>query len=219
MMTSVADVESIAATGTTGKVVSACQWGNLLVWEEGHIQLEVSRKDGSTCHDGQINAIVAQEGELITIGCDGWIRVWDLESISNARATGSESDKSIFHLDPMNEVEVEPGADLKSIAKSKVLAEDNNDWYIQDGSGSIWKVDLSFSLSMQKPSRIYRYVKLVRRALSETYFCNSEVSSLFIFSVLTRFFNDFNFYRQTKSLFIFRVLTRFFIDFNFYRQK
>ena len=27
---------------------------------------------------------------------------------------------------------------------------------IQDGSGSIWKVDLSFSLSMKKPSRIYR---------------------------------------------------------------
>ena len=89
------------------------------------------------------------------------IRVWDLESISNARATGSESDKSIFHLDPMNEVEVEPGADLKSIAKSKIVAEDNNDWYIQDGSGSIWKVDLSFSLSMQKPSRIYRFSTLL----------------------------------------------------------
>ena len=207
MMTSVADVESIAATGTTGKVVSACQWGNLLVWEEGHIQLEVSRKDGSTCHDGQINAIVAQEGELITIGCDGWIRVWDLESISNARATGSESDKSIFHLDPMNEVEVEPGADLKSIAKSKVLAEDNNDWYIQDGSGSIWKVDLSFSLSMQKPSRIYRYVKVVKR---ETDFCKLKVSSLFIFSVLTRFFIDFKFSRQTKNLLILSVLTSFF---------
>ena len=28
--------------------------------------------------------------------------------------------------------------------------------FIQDGSGSIWKVDLSFSLSMKKPSRIYR---------------------------------------------------------------
>ena len=52
----------------SGKVVSTCHWGNLLVWEEGHIQLEVTRKDGSTCHDGQINFLVAQEGELITIG-------------------------------------------------------------------------------------------------------------------------------------------------------
>ena len=58
----------MSATGQTGKVVSTCHWGNLLVWEEGHIQLEVTRKDGSTCHDGQINFLVAQEGELITIG-------------------------------------------------------------------------------------------------------------------------------------------------------
>ena len=68
MMTAVADVESVAATGNTGKVVSTCHWGNLLVWEDGHIQLEVCRKDGSSCHEGQINIIVAQEGELITIG-------------------------------------------------------------------------------------------------------------------------------------------------------
>ena len=52
----------ISATGQTGKVVSTCHWGNLLVWEEGHIQLEVTRKDGSTCHEGQINHITAIEG-------------------------------------------------------------------------------------------------------------------------------------------------------------
>ena len=50
------------------------------------------------------------------------------------------------------------GAVLKSIAKSKIDAEDNNDWFIQDSTGSIWKVDLSFSLNMQKPCRIYRYM-------------------------------------------------------------
>ena len=43
----------------------------------------------------------------IFVGCDGWIRVWDLESICNAKASDSDSDKAIFHLDPMNEVEVE----------------------------------------------------------------------------------------------------------------
>ena len=92
----------------------------------------------------------------ILSGCDGWIRVWDLESICNAKAAETDSEKALFHLDPMNEIEVEAGAELKSIAKSKIEAEDNNDWFIQDASGSIWKVDLSFSLNMQKPSRIYR---------------------------------------------------------------
>ena len=55
------------------------------------------------------------------VGCDGWIRVWDLESICNARAADSDSDRAIFHLDPMNEIEVEPGAELKSIGTYRVI--------------------------------------------------------------------------------------------------
>ena len=50
------------------KVISTCHWGNLLIWENGKIRLEFKRKDGSACHDGPINQIIADEGELITIG-------------------------------------------------------------------------------------------------------------------------------------------------------
>jgi len=64
-------------------------------------------------------------------GYDGWIRVWDLESIFNAKAIDTEADKALFHLDPMNEVKVEVGAILKTIVKSKCVAEDQNDWFIQ----------------------------------------------------------------------------------------
>ena len=64
-------------------------------------------------------------------GHDGWIRVWDLESIFNAKAIDTEADKALFHLDPMNEVKVEVGAVLKTIVKSKSSAEDQNDWFIQ----------------------------------------------------------------------------------------
>ena len=49
-------------------MISTCHWGNLLVWENGRIRLEFKRKDGTSCHDGPINQIVADEGELITIG-------------------------------------------------------------------------------------------------------------------------------------------------------
>ena len=38
------------------------------MWENGRIRLEFKRKDGTSCHDGPINQIVADEGELITIG-------------------------------------------------------------------------------------------------------------------------------------------------------
>ena len=65
-------------------------------------------------------------------GCDGWIRVWDLESIYNAKAIDTEDvDKTLFRLDPMNEVHVEVGALLKSIVRSKRRLEDHNDWFLQ----------------------------------------------------------------------------------------
>ena len=69
--------------------------------------------------------------EKLSAGHDGWIRVWDLESIFNAKAIDTEADKALFLLDPMNEVKVEVGAILKTIVKSKCVAEDQNDWFIQ----------------------------------------------------------------------------------------
>ena len=69
---------------------------------------------------------------IALVGCDGWIRVWDLESIFNAKAIDTEEvDKSLFRLDPMNEVQVEIGSILKSIVRSKRQTEDHNDWFLQ----------------------------------------------------------------------------------------
>ena len=46
--------------------------GKQLVWtaqRDGRIELEVTRRDGSKCHEGAINQLVADEEEtLITIG-------------------------------------------------------------------------------------------------------------------------------------------------------
>ena len=55
-----------------------------------------------------------------------------MESIFNAKAVDIEDvDKSVFRLDPMNEVQVEVGAILKSIVKSKRTTEDHNEWFLQ----------------------------------------------------------------------------------------
>ena len=103
------------------------------------------------------------EGELITTGADGWIRVWDVESIEQAEPPTLEADVGslrggpIFLLDPINEVEVAPGAVLRSIRRSKATAaqkDEENFWFVQDAGGGIWRVDLSFSLTMKKPEKI-----------------------------------------------------------------
>lgn len=61
-----------------GKVLSGCEWGNLLLWEGDLIKVQICRKDGSPCHDGLIMHILIYEGELFTIGTDGYVRVSEM---------------------------------------------------------------------------------------------------------------------------------------------
>ncbi|VDQ17650.1 unnamed protein product [Trichobilharzia regenti] len=58
-----------------GKVLTGSAWGNLLVWDGELIKVQISRKGKRPCHNGYIMQIVMDEGELMTIGQDGWIRV------------------------------------------------------------------------------------------------------------------------------------------------
>ena len=150
----VTDIESFVQL-SDGKVVTGCEWGNLLLWELGSVKVEIKRRDLSHCHDGPVQQFVMAEGELITIGCDGWIRVWDLESIEQAAPCDYETDEGFYLLDPMNEIHVSPDAILRSITRSKEpMGPDENFWFLQDAGGGIWKVDLSFSLTMKKPHKI-----------------------------------------------------------------
>ena len=59
----------------TCQVVSGSEWGNMLVWEAGLIKVELCRTGSKSCHQGPINQIMLDEGEVITAGSDGCIRV------------------------------------------------------------------------------------------------------------------------------------------------
>jgi len=58
-----------------GKVLSGSEAGNMLLWEGGLIKVEIARRNGRPCHVGTIQQIIMDEGELMTIGDDGCIRV------------------------------------------------------------------------------------------------------------------------------------------------
>lgn len=75
---------------------------------------------------------VVKTYSIYNLGSDGWIRVWDLSNICNASQSMEPDvlDNSFFRMDPMNEVEVESGANLTSIAKSKQGGEQNI-WFLQ----------------------------------------------------------------------------------------
>lgn len=67
-----------------GKVLSSTEMGNLLLWDGGMIKCEISGKGKKPCHQGRIEVVTLAEGEIFTSGEDGYVRVWDLETIDNA---------------------------------------------------------------------------------------------------------------------------------------
>ncbi|KAG8430441.1 hypothetical protein GDO86_020595 [Hymenochirus boettgeri] len=135
-----------------GKVISGCEWGNMLLWEGGLIKVELCRKGRRPCHNGTINQFVLDEGELITIGSDGSVRVWDFEMVDSADTV---DDSGLLELEPMNELLVGKNVNLRFMVKTT----DNESllWFAQDSNGGIWKLDLSFTNITQDPECLYSF--------------------------------------------------------------
>jgi WD40 repeat protein len=135
-----------------GKVLSGTEWGNMLLWDGGLIKVEISKKK-KTCHSGVIEEIFLYEGELITAGADGYIKVWDFETIDNADIT---EENSIFEMEPMIEIKVGNDVGVKSLVRS-VNPDTPNTWLAQDSNGGIWKVDVSVSHTRKSPERLFSF--------------------------------------------------------------
>ncbi|XP_064412807.1 cilia- and flagella-associated protein 44 [Latimeria chalumnae] len=135
-----------------GKVLSGSEWGNMLLWDGGLIKVELCRRGRKSCHVGPINQFVLDEGELITIGADGCVRVWDFETIDAADST---DDCSWYELEPMNELVVGRNVNLLSMVKTS--DPDSAIWFAQDANGGIWKLDLSFSNITQDPECLFSF--------------------------------------------------------------
>ncbi|XP_072116973.1 cilia- and flagella-associated protein 44 isoform X3 [Mobula birostris] len=142
-----------------GKVMSGCEWGNMLLWDGGLIKVELRRKGDRPCHQGSINQFVLDEGELITIGSDGCVRVWDFETIDTAEAY---DEYSVVEMEPMNELFVGRNVNLQSMVKFK---DSSFIWCAQDSNGRIWKLDLSFSNITQDPECLFSFPAGVIQAM------------------------------------------------------
>ncbi|KAK0088856.1 hypothetical protein PV325_010453 [Microctonus aethiopoides] len=143
-----------------GKVVSGCEWGNILLWDNGLIKLEVYRKNKQSCHDKMITQFEYNNGELMSIGMDGWIRVWYYETIDQA---DPPDDDRFICIEPIFEFKIseyqkmkndysDESSMLMSIQKKHPDNIDDTFWYAQDANGGFWLVDLNtFQPSMVIP--------------------------------------------------------------------
>ncbi|XP_068609203.1 cilia- and flagella-associated protein 44 [Brachionichthys hirsutus] len=132
-----------------GTVVSGSSWGNLLLWEGSAIRMEISRKDGQSCHQGTVQPFALEDGHLMTCGSDGVIRVWDFDGIDIAIG-GSK-----YELGPVKEMAVGQNVCLCSVVRSP--QPDSTMWFAQDSRGAIWRVDLSFTNTSLDPERLFSF--------------------------------------------------------------
>ncbi|KAL6038571.1 hypothetical protein STEG23_023230, partial [Scotinomys teguina] len=149
--TSTSDIEGYTEL-PDGKVLSGSEWGNLLLWEGSLIKVELCRTGMKSCHQGPINQIMLDEGEVITAGSDGCVRIWDFETIDTADII---DDTGLLEIEPINELQVDKNVNLFSMIKMDEVG--NNFWLAQDASGAIWKLDLSFSNITQDPECLFSF--------------------------------------------------------------
>ncbi|XP_054829046.1 cilia- and flagella-associated protein 44 isoform X2 [Eublepharis macularius] len=135
-----------------GKVLSGSEWGNMLLWEGGLIKVELCRPGHKTCHNGPINQLVLDEGELVTVGSDGYIRVWDFETIDTADIV---DDSGLLEMEHMNELLVGKNVNLNCMVK--IHERGDPVWYAQDSNGAIWKLDLSFANVTHDPECLFTF--------------------------------------------------------------
>ena len=123
---------------------------------------------------GMIEAIYLDEGELISAGVDGFIKVemllllsssscikfklpqvWDFETIDSADIS---DENATFELEPMLEIKVGSSVCFKSLTRS-VDPDTPTLWYGQDASGAIWAIDIVVSHTVSiSPVHIWYYL-------------------------------------------------------------
>ncbi|XP_062543886.1 cilia- and flagella-associated protein 44 [Armigeres subalbatus] len=134
------------------KVLSGCQWGNVLVWEAGLIKIEVCRKGRKPCHKGPITQISVRDGEVMTCGMDGYIRMWFWETVELA---DPPDDDRVVQIEPIMEYRI--GNDLcPSELMCLIKKEGEYEWYAQDGNGGIWQCDITPAYKPAEPQQLLK---------------------------------------------------------------
>ncbi|XP_076652358.1 cilia- and flagella-associated protein 44 isoform X2 [Halictus rubicundus] len=128
-------------------VISGCEWGNILLWDESLIKLEACRKNKEPSHTNYITQFEYISGELISVGLDGWIRFWFYDTIDHADLPKGEQ---FLELQPIYEFHImeeeknfQKDAMLMSIQKQEPDEPEKAMWYAQDANGGLWLLDLS----------------------------------------------------------------------------
>lgn len=121
------------------KVLSNSAWGSILVWIDGQIKYEVCQKNRKPCHDGVISQILYKNGDVMTVGVDGYVRIWFWKTVQLAEPNPSDP---FVEVDPTFEYRI-GSADHRCELLTMIKGPEEHCWYAQDGNGGIWRCSLN----------------------------------------------------------------------------
>lgn len=109
-------------------VISGCEWGNILLWEAGLIKFEVCRKGRKPCHLKPITRITMDsDGEVMTVGMDGYVRIWYWETVDLA---DPPDDDRFVEIEPIYEFKVSD-CEIRGVQKIKLFEQKDYKHYAQ----------------------------------------------------------------------------------------
>ncbi|XP_050529601.1 cilia- and flagella-associated protein 44 isoform X2 [Daktulosphaira vitifoliae] len=140
------------------KVISGCEWGNILVWDEELIKIQVMRKGRKPCHSEPIIMFLYSEAnmELTSVSKDGTVKSWYYYTVN--MADPPEKDR-VIEIEPSFTLTIEDDIGRAKIMGLCKVNDDINsfDYFLQDGNGGIWLADIEVSANAKPLRRLAKF--------------------------------------------------------------
>lgn len=135
------------------RTLSNCDGGNILVWENGAVKFEVCQKNRRPCHRRTIAQIDCDGDRVMTVGLDGFVRIWFWDSVA---ATRNAAEDKFLEIDATYEYEI--GGDGYTCAILSIVrnAATDSRWFAQDANGGIWMCDFQPGIDSCQSQMLYR---------------------------------------------------------------
>lgn len=135
------------------RTLSNCDGGNILVWENGAVAFEVCQKNRRPCHRRTIAQIYCEGDRVMTIGLDGFVRIWFWDTIA---ATRKAAEEKYLEIDATYEYEIGCDGCICAILSMVRYSASDNQWFAQDANGGIWMCELDPGTDSCKAQVLYR---------------------------------------------------------------
>lgn len=113
-------------------MISSCEWGNILIWDEELIDIQIMRRGRNPCHLAPIIKFLYFEHDmkLVSISMDGTIKYWFYQTVEIANP--HENDK-VVQMEPSLTINIKD-----SIGVAKIMGickvnhnPDSYDYFVQ----------------------------------------------------------------------------------------